>query len=184
MRVTARWRRSRKSVRVMLRPELLMRRSAVGRCKLRGRVARLMHVKQLQITSASTCQSPSKPRQQRNPARPDKYPRANHRLRDYNNSTEPHPLRNNLTIDGVKKFKRADPAPTPTTPHGNPCPNRTAPRDDKKMAARLAPMLLRSAARPACRAVRPQMQLRSLTASARRPSDTLQVVRLRASHAP
>ncbi|KAL2110689.1 hypothetical protein VUR80DRAFT_854 [Thermomyces stellatus] len=45
------------------------------------------------------------------------------------------------------------------------------------MASRLSPMLLRSTVRSACRAPRPQMQLRSLSATASRASDTLMVHR-------
>lgn len=127
---------------------------------------------------------PQSPDTKGNPARPDIYPRANHGARDYNNSTEPHPLRNNLTIDAVKNTNEPIPRPPRPLPTESRCLNLTAPRDDIKMAARLAPMLLRAAARPACRAARPQIQLRSLTASARRASDTLQVVRPLASQIP
>lgn len=45
------------------------------------------------------------------------------------------------------------------------------------MATKLSPMLFRSAMRVACRTARPQIQFRSLTVSARKPSDTLMVHR-------
>ncbi|KEZ38677.1 NADH:ubiquinone reductase (H(+)-translocating) [Scedosporium apiospermum] len=45
------------------------------------------------------------------------------------------------------------------------------------MATKLSPMLFRSAMRAACRTARPQIQLRSLTVSARKQSDVLMVHR-------
>lgn len=77
-----------------------------------------------------------------------------------------------------KKIRESSPRNPPTRHPPSHGPSLSPDRSkEHKMAARLSPMLLRSAVRSACRAPRPQIQLRSLSTTARRPSDSLMVVR-------
>lgn len=99
-----------------------------------------------------------------------------------------HSLQRNLPFNPsqVGKNTRKQPASLPlyATHPLTACLLSPDTSDELNMASRLSPMLLRSTVRSACRAPRPQMQLRSLSATASRASDTLMVVRLRLCGGP